>query len=112
MDKNFKILAWDMFDKRYVGNVNREGTWFDFAIIITKYPNKTYTVDTRECGNIDSDVNAFEEPTYNEFKLYSEHLTQEYRSYVSNFGSLPNENYALQEEVKALKEELSKYKVS
>lgn len=111
MEKQFKILAWDVDNKRYVGNVNREGTWYDFAIRITKYPNKTYTVDTWECGDIDSDVNAFEEPTYNEFKLYSEHLTQEYRSYVDNFGSLPNEMYALQQEVKALKEELSKYKV-
>lgn len=111
MEKNFKILAWDVDNKRYVGNVNREGTGFNFAIIITKYPNKTYTVDTWECGNIDSDVDAFEEPTYNEFKLYSEHLTHQYRCNIHNFGSLPRENYDLQEEVKALKKELSKYKV-
>ncbi len=76
MDKNFKILAWDMYNKRYVGNVNREGTWFDFAIIIDKYPNKTYSLDTWVCDVIDSDVQTFDEPTYNEFKLYSEQLTK------------------------------------
>ena len=77
--KESKVLSWDMYDKRYVGNVNQQGTWFDFAIIITKYPNKTYDVDTWFCDNIlTEEVTHFDEPSYSELKIYNEYLLKEY----------------------------------
>lgn len=73
MDEKFKILAWDMFGKRYVGDVNRDGTWFEFAIVITKHPNKTYDVDIWQSDCVtDSEEIVFEEPSYNELRLYGE----------------------------------------
>lgn len=96
MDEKFKILAWDMFDKRYVGDVNRNGKWFEFAIVITKHPNKTYDVDTWECDCItDSEEIVFEEPSYNELRLYGEAFAKKNR-------------WSLQEYRERLKEEREK----
>ena len=74
-----KILAWDMYGKRYVGDVNEKGNWFQFAIIIEKHRNKTYDVRVWVNDHIDEDeVTEFLEPTYQEMKLYSEKLLEEY----------------------------------
>lgn len=78
-----KILAWDMFDRRYVGDVNENGNWFNFAIVIRRYPNKTYSVDTWESDNINEEV-EFMEPTYQELKLYSEKLLNSYRNVLDD----------------------------
>ena len=73
-----KILAWDMYGKRYVGDVNEKGDWFKFAIIIEKHRNKTYDVRVWVNDHIDEDeVTEFLEPTYQELKLYSEKLLEE-----------------------------------
>lgn len=76
-----KILAWNMDDIRYVGDVDEKGTWFDFAIMIKKFPNKTYKVDVWESDSICEDPD-FMEPTYQELKLYSEKLLETYRGYI------------------------------
>lgn len=93
MNEKFKILAWNMFDKRYVGDVNRDGEWFEFAIVITKHPNKTYDVDTWECDSItDSEEIVFEEPSYNELRLYGEALAKRNRQHLEKYRENLNEN--------------------
>jgi hypothetical protein len=93
MNEKFKILAWNMFDKRYVGDVNRDGEWFEFAIVITKHPNKTYDVDTWVCDSItDSEEIVFEEPSYNELRLYGEALAKYNRQHLEKYRENLNEN--------------------
>jgi hypothetical protein len=93
MNEKFKILAWNMFDKRYVGDVNRDGKWFEFAIVITKHPNKTYDVDTWVCDSItDSEEIVFEEPSYNELRLYGEALAKYNRQHLEKYRENLNEN--------------------